>query len=304
MGRNDDLRWAQVGLSSAGGVAGAALNFAVPGVGTILSGITGAISAALGLAMEPEIPKIRPEQIQALGLGMNALANLAAQSGLSQQAVGQIGQIGREERATQAYVANTAAYGLSPYDRKRIMERLLSQSVAVDRAIIEKLQLLDPIAQAQNARAVISGSATMGAQAQDIAQQQLARKMLLDRYQMAAAENFAKAMASFTAAMLTGATQFEEGQKEREAARAAEEEKRLSEEVAKIGEEQMKKEQEENKRISEQWNKLPLEAGELSEEEKRYSQEIAEIGNQAGIKYGLINPEYGKLLNLLYPPPK
>jgi len=250
--RNDDLRWAQVGLSSAGGVAGAALNFAVPGVGTILSGITGAISAALGLAMEPEIPKIRPEQIQALGLGMNALANLAAQSGLSQQAVGQIGQIGREERATQALAANTAAYGLSPYDRKRIMERLLSQSVAVDRAITEKLQLLDPMAQAQNARAVIGGSATVGAQAQDVAQQQLTRKLLLDRYQMAAAENFAKAMAGFTSAMLTGATQFEEGQKEREAAKAAEEGKRLAEEVASAGENEL----EENKRINSDFDSL------------------------------------------------
>lgn len=204
MAKNKDLRTASAAVGGAGAAVGAGLDLAFPGVGTVVGGLSNAIASAIGLAQEPEVPDIDPTQLQMMGMGAEAVAELSAQSGMSASTVAQIGQIGRAEKATEALAANTLSAGMSPYDRKRIMDRLMERSVGVNQSLAEKIGMLDPTAEANRLRAVTSGSAVVGAQAERVADMRLKRQLIKDEYQANMATGFVTSMTQFMQSLNIG----------------------------------------------------------------------------------------------------
>lgn len=188
---------AQTGISIAGGAASIGLSF-IPGVGPAAggaaAGVTSMINAILGLADTPEAPKVPAAERQAAGVGSQALAGLASQSGLNAQQVGYIGQVGRERQITDAITTSTLAQGLSPYDKKRIFDKLRENNIGANQAVADTVQKLDPIAEANRYANVIQGSATVAGSYGAIHQQETTAQYLNQEYKKAAATSFAASM--------------------------------------------------------------------------------------------------------------
>lgn len=195
----NSIEKAQLGISSATGAAGTALSF-IPRVGTAVgmgvAGVGSLINGILGLADVPEAPKVPAGQRQAAGIGAQALAGLVSESGVNAQQVGFIGQAGRDRQVSESLAANTLAASLSPYDRKRIFDRLMQTSVDVSASIADTIQRIDPLADADRYAKIIQGSAVVGGQQAQIAQQETIGQAITQNYRKNAMAATASAMAN------------------------------------------------------------------------------------------------------------
>lgn len=160
-------------------------------------------AAALGMGQEaPQIPGASASQKQLLAVQQGNIEKQQSQSGLSSQEVNRIAQLGTEQMRQSLANIRAIPTAMPLLAQQRLGKALIEQSKGITDQVGKKVQMLDPLAEAERIKATSMMTAQAGQQASEIQRAEVQAEIYKQKMEQQKNANFIKALKASGAALI------------------------------------------------------------------------------------------------------